>query len=54
MSATKPWISAVVFAVVALLVVPAAGEKRVPASKDQIQLSFAPLVKKAAPAVVNI
>ena len=54
MSATKPWISAIVFAVVALLVVPAAAEKQVPASKDQIQLSFAPLVKKAAPAVVNI
>ena len=54
MSATKPWISAVVFAVAALLVVPAAGGKRVPASKDQIQISFAPLVKKAAPAVVNI
>ncbi|MFQ5617769.1 MAG: Do family serine endopeptidase [Rhodospirillales bacterium] len=54
MSVTKPWISAVVFAVVALLVAPAAGGKRVPASKDQVQMSFAPLVKKAAPAVVNI
>jgi serine protease Do len=31
-----------------------AAEKQVPASKDQITLSFAPLVKKAAPAVVNI
>ncbi len=54
MNAAKPWISAAVFVVVALLAAPAAAEKQVPASKDQIQLSFAPLVKKAAPAVVNI
>ncbi|CAN0534827.1 unnamed protein product, partial [Laminaria digitata] len=32
----------------------AAAEKRVPASKAAISLSFAPLVKSAAPAVVNI
>ena len=29
-------------------------DKAVPASKQQVELSFAPLVKKAAPAVVNI
>ncbi len=54
MSATKPWIWAIVFAVAALLAAPATGEKRAPASRAQIQISFAPLVKKAAPAVVNI
>jgi len=31
-----------------------AAEKQVPASRAEISLSFAPLVKKAAPAVVNI
>ncbi|MFQ5763924.1 MAG: Do family serine endopeptidase [Rhodospirillales bacterium] len=31
-----------------------AAEKQVPASKIKVELSFAPLVKKAAPAVVNI
>ena len=31
-----------------------AAERQVPASKGQINLSFAPLVKKVAPAVVNI
>lgn len=31
-----------------------AAEKQLPASKEQITLSFAPLVKKSAPAVVNI
>lgn len=31
-----------------------ADEKRVPASRADINLSFAPLVKSAAPAVVNI
>ena len=29
-------------------------DKQVPASRSQVQLSYAPLVKKAAPAVVNI
>ena len=33
---------------------PAAAEKRPPAGRGDIQLSFAPLVKQAAPAVVNI
>jgi S1-C subfamily serine protease len=32
----------------------AAQERAVPEDKTQIQLSFAPLVKKTAPAVVNI
>lgn len=31
-----------------------ASERRVPASKAEVQLSYAPLVKRAAPAVVNI
>ena len=31
-----------------------AAETRVPASREEIHLSFAPLVKRAAPAVVNI
>ena len=33
---------------------PAAAEKRLPAGRADMQLSFAPLVKRAAPAVVNI
>jgi serine protease Do len=33
---------------------PAQAESRVPASRDEVRLSFAPLVKQAAPAVVNI
>ena len=32
----------------------ALAEKRTPSSKEQVMLSYAPLVKKAAPAVVNI
>jgi Do/DeqQ family serine protease len=39
---------------IALLAAPLAAETRVPQSQGEIQLSFAPLVKKAAPAVVNI
>ena len=31
-----------------------AAERQVPGTKAEVQLSFAPLVKKAAPAVVNI
>ena len=40
----------------ALMAIPAAGaaETRVPQSRQEITLSFAPLVKKVAPAVVNI
>ena len=33
---------------------PLAADKRAPANKGEIQLSFAPLVKRVAPAVVNI
>ena len=33
---------------------PAFSQKQVPISESQIKLSFAPLVKKVAPAVVNI
>ncbi len=47
---------AAVFVAAAVLAVAPAGaaEKQVPASKEAVTLSFAPLVKKAAPAVVNI
>ncbi len=47
-------------ALLALLAVPAtaaddsAVDKRVPVSRSEIQLSFAPLVKQVAPAVVNV
>lgn len=37
-----------------LLALPAAAETRVPQSQAEISLGFAPLVKEAAPAVVNI
>ncbi|MCW8843420.1 MAG: serine protease, partial [Rhodobacteraceae bacterium] len=37
-----------------ILVVPAHAETRVPQSQAEISLGFAPLVKAAAPAVVNI
>jgi Do/DeqQ family serine protease len=37
-----------------LLAVPGIGAEEVPRSKEQIALSFAPVVRKAAPAVVNI
>ena len=33
---------------------PLAAETRVPATLSEVQLSFAPLVRQAAPAVVNI
>src|SRR5690349_5318621 len=33
---------------------PAAAQQAVPDSREQIQLSFAPVVKKTAPAVVNV
>lgn len=52
----------VAIAVAAIVAAPAAsvrgqeraGEKRLPQSREQIHLSFAPLVRQAAPAVVNI
>ncbi len=48
--------ASVVFAIVLALSVPSpqAAAKQVPLSKAEIQLSFAPLVRRAAPAVVNI
>ena len=44
----------IVFALLLLCAVPVFGETRVPQSDLEIKLSFAPLVKKTAPAVVNI
>jgi len=41
-------------AVVVLASQAAGAEKRVPVSKSQIEYSYAPLVKRAAPAVVNV
>ena len=41
-------------ALLAVFILPASAEKRTPRSSAEIKLSFAPLVKKAAPAVVNI
>ena len=43
-------------ALVLFMAVPAAGaqEKAVPASSGEVQLSFAPVVKRTAPAVVNV
>ena len=38
----------------ALLQGASAQERRVPRSPDEIQLSFAPVVQRAAPAVVNV
>ena len=38
----------------ALALSASAAERRVPESRDDVRLSFAPLVRKAAPAVVNI
>ena len=49
----RPFFSAL--ALVILLAGPAlAQERRVPASEAQLQMSYAPLVKKVAPAVVNV
>jgi len=41
-------------ALLLLLLVPVAAEAATPASREQIRLSFAPVVKQTAPAVVNI
>ena len=47
--------AAVLLAGVAFSMQPAlAAERTVPASQDQVQLSYAPLVKETAPAVVNV
>lgn len=49
------WLCAALFVLTGFPAVPvSAAEKAVPRSTVEIQLSFAPLVKKAAPAVVNI
>ena len=40
--------------ILALAAAPLAAETRVPTSQAEISLGFAPLVKQAAPAVVNI
>jgi len=37
-----------------LVAIPASAENRLPRSREEIQLSYAPLVRKTAPAVVNI
>ncbi len=42
------------FIFLCLLITPAAAQERVPESQLEINLTFAPLVKEAAPAVVNI
>ena len=49
-------ISVVVAAVIVALAAPAASaqERRVPGSAAEVQLSFAPVVKRVAPAVVNV
>ena len=47
------WILAVSFSV-AVAADGFAQDRRIPETREQMQLSFAPLVKKAAPAVVNI
>jgi serine protease Do len=44
----------ILFAVIALFLAAPAQAQQVPSSPQQMQLSFAPLVKKAGPAVVNI
>ena len=36
------------------LAAPLSAETTVPKSQGQVQLSFAPIVKRAAPAVVNV
>ena len=45
---------ALVFGGLAAVAVPAGAERQLPSSQQEIQLSFAPLVKQTAPAVVNI
>ncbi len=47
-------IRALLVALIVPLALPAAAETRIPQSQAEITLGFAPLVKQAAPAVVNI
>jgi serine protease Do len=46
--------SSILCALLVLTALPAWAQRAVPESKAQMQLSFAPIVRKAAPAVVNI
>ena len=48
------WLIALVFTCLALFGAPALAETTVPKSQSQVQLSFAPVVKMTAPAVVNV
>ena len=48
------WLIALVFTCFALSGMPALAETSVPKSQGQMQLSFAPVVKMTAPAVVNV
>ncbi|HET6621498.1 MAG TPA: DegQ family serine endoprotease [Dongiaceae bacterium] len=48
------WIARIVLIVAALAAVPAMAQDMVPTSPQQITLTFAPVVKMVAPAVVNI
>ncbi|MGY8999116.1 MAG: DegQ family serine endoprotease [Rhodospirillales bacterium] len=50
----KWWWGALSGLLMLLLVFPVYAQKKVPSSQAEIKLSFAPLVKKVAPAVVNI
>ena len=50
----RPIAVALVLGGLAAIATPAGAERQLPSSKQEIQLSFAPLVKRAAPAVVNI
>ena len=51
---TPPFGGVVLFVLLVLLMLPVAARADVPNSIQQMQLSFAPLVKKTSPAVVNI
>src|SRR5688500_6279892 len=50
----RPWIARMGVIVAALMPWPALAQDTVPASTQQINLTFAPVVKQVAPAVVNI
>ncbi len=47
-------VAAVLLALAATFVPAAAQDRRVPSSAVEAKLSFAPVVQKAAPAVVNV
>lgn len=50
----RAWMAAAFVACAALLAPDVARAQQTPTSREQIQMSFAPLVKRTAPAVVNI